>query len=187
MTRQLILALAATAAAMTAADPAAATLQGRVTDASGAPVAGAIVVISEPGGLAQRRVTGEEGWYNFGKLPPASYSVRISKPGFRTYEAPKVVVNGAARLDRKLSVPGPVRAIETAQGENQQPAPDLRALLRAGLQRPWDAAPPAGQRFDYSAPEGGEEKPAADAEGRVHFEPLVTASAAPVGISLRVN
>lgn len=108
------------------AEPAAA-LRGRVTDASGAPLAGASVVIREANGLAFRQTTNELGDYRFDNVPAAKYTVRISKPGFHTYESGQVAVSGTTYLDRKLAVPGPVRTITAADWD--QPAPDLRPLL----------------------------------------------------------
>ena len=111
-------------AAVYAAGPHA-VLKGRVTDASGAAVAGAVVVLRESDGLAQRRVTDELGYYKFDGLSPATYSIRIAEPGFRTYESTGIKVKGTTVLDRQLAPPSPARTI-TASGVVG------RAILPAG-------------------------------------------------------
>jgi protocatechuate 3,4-dioxygenase beta subunit len=89
----------------------AAQLHGQVTDASGAPVAGAVVVLQERNGLSQEKVTNELGDYTFDKLEPAAYSVRVVKAGFRTDESQRIKVKGSTKLDRRLAVPTPVRTV----------------------------------------------------------------------------
>jgi len=111
-------------AAVYAAGPHA-VLKGRVTDASGAAVAGAVVVLREFDGLAQRRVTDELGYYKFDGLSPATYSIRIAEPRFRPYDSTDIKVKGTTVLDRQLAPPSPARTI-TASGVVG------RAILPAG-------------------------------------------------------
>ncbi|HYO80105.1 MAG TPA: carboxypeptidase-like regulatory domain-containing protein [Bryobacteraceae bacterium] len=60
-----------------------ANLTGLVTDATGAGVAAAAVSIENPAtGFKQTAETLQDGTYRFNNLPPASYTVNISKTGF---------------------------------------------------------------------------------------------------------
>jgi len=62
-------------------------LQGVVKDPSGASVANATVEVASPGLIGTRKVqTDAEGNYRFGALPPGSYSLTVSAPGFRSYK-----------------------------------------------------------------------------------------------------
>ena len=64
------------------------TLQGRVTDPTGAPVAESTVILREEKGLATRATTNEQGDYRFENLSAGHYTVRISKPGFQVRSMP---------------------------------------------------------------------------------------------------
>src|SRR5690242_18348765 len=82
-------------------------LTGTVTDAGGGIVPGATVTLTSADTNQTRTViTGSDGAYKFSLLPPATYRVRFSAPGFKTAEVSSVVVNVTETpvLDRTLEV-----------------------------------------------------------------------------------
>ncbi len=72
----------------------AATLSGTVTDASGAVIPGANVEISNVGtkGSSRKIQTDKDGSYTATNLPPATYTVTVTAPGFKTFTAQNVTV-----------------------------------------------------------------------------------------------
>ena len=68
---------------------------GTVTDSSGAALPGVTVALVTPGviGGSQETVTDGRGAYQFVRLIPATYSVRVSLIGFRTSVQQGIVVN----------------------------------------------------------------------------------------------
>src|SRR5580704_12812945 len=60
-------------------------LTGRITDPSGAAVAGATVTATNAGTAQMRTaMTGADGTYTFSLLPPGNYRVKIEATGFET-------------------------------------------------------------------------------------------------------
>jgi protocatechuate 3,4-dioxygenase beta subunit len=79
-------------------DSAVVSLNGKVTDITAAPVAGAIVTVSNSQGVLTSTETNEYGAYSFPALKPGSYSVRVNSPGFAMYENRSVTVSARPRL-----------------------------------------------------------------------------------------
>src|ERR1700752_5195284 len=80
---------------------------GVLTDSSHAVIPGATVLITNnQTGQARSTTTDASGTYNLSLLPPAVYSLRFSKPGFRTAQIAAVAVNVTeiAVLNRELDV-----------------------------------------------------------------------------------
>jgi hypothetical protein len=81
------------------------SIQGTVTDPSGAVVSGAKVTITEKSQGVSTHVTSDtRGTYSSGALIPGSYSVKIEAPGFKTTEVPVTVqvgntANGNAKME----------------------------------------------------------------------------------------
>lgn len=72
---------------------------GTVTDASGAAVVNATVVVQNVGTHVQRRTqTTGTGDYTVTLLDPGVYSVKVSNPGFKTYVVPSVQLSAGDRL-----------------------------------------------------------------------------------------
>jgi hypothetical protein len=82
------------------------SIQGSVTDPSGAVVSGAKVTITEKSkGVASIRTSDSKGSYTSGSLIPGVYSVRVEAPGFKTTEVPVTVqVDNTATANVKLEV-----------------------------------------------------------------------------------
>jgi hypothetical protein len=83
------------------------SLVGNVKDPSDAAVAGAAVVATNMGTNQVRETqTDETGGYNFPNLQPGTYSLRVSKDGFRSYSETGIVValNSIARINLSLQL-----------------------------------------------------------------------------------
>jgi Carboxypeptidase regulatory-like domain/TonB-dependent Receptor Plug Domain len=94
---------------LSAASPAqelAATLTGTVTDASGAVVPGATIVVhsTETGADVRNVTTSSSGSFNITNLPAGRYTVTVNNAGFQTYMAKDVILNVAEKhtLDVQL-------------------------------------------------------------------------------------
>jgi hypothetical protein len=80
---------------------------GTVLDDTGAAVAGAAVSVSDPStGFRRSTVTNDDGNYFVGGLGAGTYDVTISAPGFKKYEAKRVIlrVGEKLRVDTKLVI-----------------------------------------------------------------------------------
>ena len=105
------------------------TLVGSVTDASGQPIADAEVrVDNAPHGVVRTAATDASGFYRFVDLPPASYTVSVSRSGFRPAARADVAIAVASgvRIDFKLpltaaalsvEVVGVVQHVQTTSGD----------------------------------------------------------------------
>jgi hypothetical protein len=97
-------------------------IRGTVTDPQGAVIASATVTVKSEGTGAVRSVpTDKAGQYTVGLLPPGSYTVTITAPGFKT-ENPGVItvtVTETARADAQLVLGS---QSETVEVSSQGPA-----------------------------------------------------------------
>ena len=104
------------------------SLRGTVTDSQNSAVAGAAVALSDTGnGFLRSTLTGASGEYQFSQVPPGSYNVTVTKPGFAVSlnQHVKLEVNNPATLDCRIElgsvsttveVQGAVTAINTVDG-----------------------------------------------------------------------
>src|ERR1700731_3610867 len=68
-----------------------ASLEGTVTDNSGAVIAGATVTATNQAtGVSRNAVTGESGFYRITGLPPGTYTVAADAGGFKKSSTPNV-------------------------------------------------------------------------------------------------
>ena len=82
------------------------SIQGTVTDSSGAAVPGAQVKVFSPGtGLSRMVVTNELGVYVASELPLGTYSVTVGMQGYKTITLNQIPVNvgSPTRADAKLT------------------------------------------------------------------------------------
>jgi NADP-dependent 3-hydroxy acid dehydrogenase YdfG len=81
-------------------------LSGRITDQSGAVVAGASLAVQNlQTGLSQSAETNHSGLYRFPVLTPGFYSIAATRKGFRDAQARvRVQVGNTTSLDIKLQV-----------------------------------------------------------------------------------
>lgn len=93
------------------------TVQGLVTDSSGAAAPGAVVTITNVGTRAtQTTQSNSTGFYTVPFLPPGTYSIRAELSGFapQTRNNVKVDVNAIVRTDFKLEVGAVEQAISVS-------------------------------------------------------------------------
>src|SRR5271166_3029421 len=92
-------------------------LNGNVTDASGAAVAGAKIILTEPAtGLKRTTESNASGLYQFLDVPPGSYQLSAAASGFAPYVASKVtlLVKTPSSLNIQLQVEGVKTSVEVA-------------------------------------------------------------------------
>jgi len=98
-----------------------ATLTGTVTDSSGAVVPNASVVATEVStGVSRTTLTGAEGVYTLPFLNPGTYTVVVSKEGFKKFTVASVPLNvsSVGRVDAVLT---PGSQVETVQVTAESP------------------------------------------------------------------
>jgi hypothetical protein len=97
VSRKLGIGLTIIAAATLSAQTVTSEAKGKVTDANGAPVAGAVITLSS--GQATFTITsGEDGTFRRGLLNPGAWTVTVSKKGYVTYKAPITLAQGSSQL-----------------------------------------------------------------------------------------
>ena len=120
----LVTALLTAVAPYTAAQEAGAGITGKVTDPSGAALAGAAITARDVDrGTVWTTKTNEEGLYNFARLPVGRYEVKVEASGFQTalHPAFDLQLNQLAKIDVALTL-GPV----SQQVEVTSEAPALK-------------------------------------------------------------
>lgn len=93
------------------------TLDGTVTDTSGAAIAGAKVTARNSGtNQVRQAITGDTGGYSIPNLDPGVYDVTAAKEGFQTFRTTgvRVAVNTAVRADAVLNVGAATESIIVA-------------------------------------------------------------------------
>jgi hypothetical protein len=91
------------------------SLRGTVTDPSGAVVAASSIKVTDLAkGTTRTTTSGADGEYLFSELPPASYSVTVSKAGFASEIAKNVVIvlGQTAIIDFKMKISQVTEAVE---------------------------------------------------------------------------
>src|ERR1051325_9650241 len=85
------------------------TVNGTVTDPSGAAITDAKVTATQTAtGVSRTTQSSGVGIYSLSALPPGVYDVQIEAPGFKTAKIPPLAlgVGGVATLDVKMEVGG---------------------------------------------------------------------------------
>jgi hypothetical protein len=103
----LALAIAAVFAPVAFAQEITAAVTGKVSDPSGAGIAGATITATDTDrGTAFKADTNSEGIYNLPRLPVGNYEVRVEATGFQTAVHPpfQLVLNQTARLDFSMTI-----------------------------------------------------------------------------------
>jgi hypothetical protein len=93
------------------------SLHGTVSDLKGAVVTNASVVLSNPAtGFSRTTKTDSQGVYQFVQVPPATYQLTITAPGFAVVKQDNVVlqVSTPATLDMSLKVQGSNETVEVS-------------------------------------------------------------------------
>jgi hypothetical protein len=96
-------------------------IQGTITDASGAVVPNASIVIKDVGTNVSRTLTSDgRGFYSVGPLNPGSYTITISLAGFKTLTVQTVVRTGTATSGSyKLTLGDASQTVEVNAGQVQ--------------------------------------------------------------------
>jgi len=125
---------------------------GRVTDASGALIAGVNVAASNPAkGFTTRTTTDEQGIYRFLYLEPATYTLTFQHSGFSTGERPDVALrsNDTLSVDAQLAVGNVVEKVEvTGVAPLLEAVTSTTGTVMAGMQM---NALPVMQRWTWMA------------------------------------
>ncbi|MBS1813258.1 MAG: TonB-dependent receptor [Acidobacteria bacterium] len=85
------------------------TIRGRVSDPSGASVAGATVTVTNPAlGFSRTATTSSDGYYTLINLPLGTYKVNITAPGFAVLNVQNVTLNAGteAQINGALTLGG---------------------------------------------------------------------------------
>src|SRR5207253_5761681 len=84
-----------------------ASLNGSITDATGAIIPGAKVIVTNTGtGLQREAASDSAGLYDVRLLQPGTYNITVQKEGFRQIrrEGMRLEVNQAARIDFRMEL-----------------------------------------------------------------------------------
>jgi len=114
-----------------------ASLEGTVTDKSGAVVAGATVtVINQATGVRRNTVTGESGFYRIAGLAPGQYHVDVEAPSFKKSSKSNVTVlsesvNGASVTMETGSASESVTVTASGAGDLQTESANVGVTLTA--------------------------------------------------------
>jgi hypothetical protein len=98
-----------------------ASLRGTISDSTDRTIAGAAVLLQQTDSATRRIVlTGREGQYQFLLIPPGTYSLRITAPGFAAYEQTglQLLVNTPTTLNVQLKPAGPKETITVEGGSS---------------------------------------------------------------------
>src|SRR5436305_3686784 len=80
-------------AALASAQETTAGLQGIVKDSSGGVIGGALVQVTSPALIGEKKAsTDSGGFYRFDNLPPGTYSVATTATGFRSFRQDNVIL-----------------------------------------------------------------------------------------------
>ena len=96
------------------------SIYGTVTDATGAAVPGATVLVTDIGkGTSVSVVSNGTGNYTVEHLIPDAYAIRVSSNGFSTFETKGIVVNAdsSEKVDAALAVGGSDQTVEVNAGD----------------------------------------------------------------------
>ncbi len=82
------------------------TLRGQVIDPSGGGIAGATVLATNNGGDSKGAMTGKDGTYEIKELPPGTYDIQATAPGFALFKKTGVPIatGQVAHLEVKMTI-----------------------------------------------------------------------------------
>src|SRR5262245_41100969 len=109
-------------------------IEGRITDATGAPLPGATVTVTQPTtGFVRTVVSNELGLYRVLNLQPAEYEMAVERDGFAavTYESLKIDVGKAVALNIGMVVGNLAVAMEVAPPSINAVTPEISNKIDA--------------------------------------------------------
>src|ERR1700694_5118830 len=119
-------------------------LQGTVKDSTGALISNATVEVTSPALIGVKRMQTDQGSFRFANLPPGTYTLTVTAPGFRTYKQENIAleVGHLPNLDvamqigtvtETVEVSAQAALIDTTQSKVQTNIPD-EALMNLPTQ-----------------------------------------------------
>jgi hypothetical protein len=95
------------------------SIQGSITDPSGAVIPGATVVITDTEiGYTHTLITDKAGFYSVGPLTPGTYTISISAPNFEGFKTTTIVRTGtASNGNEKLTLGQTSQTVEVTTGD----------------------------------------------------------------------
>ncbi|MFZ3255510.1 MAG: carboxypeptidase-like regulatory domain-containing protein, partial [Candidatus Acidiferrales bacterium] len=132
------------------------SLQGTVTDPSGAAVVNAIVhLINSANNSDHTAITDNRGRYSFSKVAPGTYHLLIEVQGFESFEQTDIhlLANSPATLDVKLTIAQVQQSVTVRpQGSEQCLAPLARIFPDVGAGLRTIRRGPSGNYYVLTAP-----------------------------------
>src|SRR3989440_6803376 len=112
-------------------------LKGRISDEFGGVIVGATVTATDANGVSKSATTNGDGAFTLAGLAPGKYTVRVSGPGFGTFEKSDVTVASreSQQLDVVLKVTIEQQKVTVAAdttGVNTEPENNVGALVLRG-------------------------------------------------------
>src|SRR5262249_33367967 len=111
------------------------TINGRVSDASGAVIPGATVTVTNTQtGVVRTSITNEGGSYSFPALQPGIYDINVELAGFAptTRRGVTVITDTALTIDLELSVAGTNEIVSVETGAQQ--VETTQSVVSGGVQ-----------------------------------------------------
>src|SRR5258708_34420488 len=110
-------------------------IQGTVKDPSGAILNKATVEVSSPALIGTKRSDTDQGYYRFVNLPPGTYTLTVTSPGFRTYKQDNIslevghvpsldVTMQVGTLAETIEVSAQAAMVDVTQSKVQTNSPD---------------------------------------------------------------
>jgi len=119
-----------------------ASLSGMVTDMAGTAIPGASVIATDASGAKQTVVADAKGNYTITGLPPGSYDISASAPGYKGFQAPGVALVAGASLPLDVSMESEKQ--NAAESEKQSAVTESAAAAQAQAQGESSASANAG-------------------------------------------
>jgi len=110
-----------------------ATINGRVHDAAGSPVAGALVIVAAAAPIIPERIalTGKDGSFSIPNLFAGQYSVKISMPQFLPALKQGIQLNAGGSVVLTVNLQNAMDVVRRAVSRQQAPSDDIVWTLRS--------------------------------------------------------
>jgi hypothetical protein len=109
-------------------------IQGRVVADDGMPVIGARVAVAQAdGAYPKETITGSNGTYRIGFLPPGQYELTVESVGYRTTQVTGIRVRASLATPLQLTLETAAIELETISVEATQPLIDLETTEYKGV------------------------------------------------------
>jgi hypothetical protein len=115
------------------------SIDGTVTDKSGAVLPGAAVTVSNGAGFTQSATTNDRGEYSFTDLPAGTYSVTISAPAFKDFRTEGMALSA----DQNIPLDAVLEPAGTSTSVNVEGQKLPASAIRLGRMKPRSGLPGA--------------------------------------------